>query len=158
MIFGELGRAASIAACMSTGHARPIPHLTGVVKGMEGLKLSGEVRDLPCKECGALMRCKWSQRNNNWFYGCTKFPSCRNTFDAVQETGAPIPDQDSRPGSKHPEDATRRISEARVNHPVRALWRHLLADSDLSEPLEVLPEAFPDNLPIPYPRWKSGRR
>ena len=82
--------------------------------------------------------------------------------------GAPLP-----PGhftaedwtSGHPEDFTRQTAlpgkTATVRPPKqqeRALWRHLQDEAFLSEPLEVLPEAFPDNLPIQFPKWRGGRR
>ena len=130
---------------------------------MSELKLTGEVRDLPCVECGALMRCKWSKRYSRWFYGCTKWPGCQHTFDADQKTGAPLPGQDGRPGhyewaEGHPEEFTRKPPVVSHLHSTRAFWRHVLDDSYLSEPLEVMPEAFPDNIPIQSPKWSAGRR
>lgn len=36
---------------------------------------------------------KWSWRRKQWFYGCSMWPNCANTFNAHPKTGAPQPGQ-----------------------------------------------------------------
>lgn len=52
-------------------------------------QLSEEAKDLPCETCFAPMALKWSWRREQWFYGCSTWPACVNTFNADQNTGAP---------------------------------------------------------------------
>lgn len=113
---------------------------------------------MQCQGCAeALMKLKWSRRYTRWFYGCAKYPACSHTFDAEQKTGAPLPGSDGRPvpgdhfkasdwTSGHPEEASKTAI------PGRAFWRHVLDDTYLSEPLPVMPEAFPDNVIVPTRR------
>jgi hypothetical protein len=39
------------------------------------------------------MELKWSFRREQWFYGCSTYPSCHNTFNAHPKTGVPQPGQ-----------------------------------------------------------------
>src|ERR1700749_437842 len=50
---------------------------------------AGAVRDYPCEKGGHPMAIRQSWQKL-WFYGCTRWPDCNFTFDAEQETGAPI--------------------------------------------------------------------
>jgi ssDNA-binding Zn-finger/Zn-ribbon topoisomerase 1 len=101
------------------------------------------------------MKLKWSQLYARWFYGCTKHPECQHSFDADQETGAPLADKKLIPeGHFRASDWTSGHPETRAKRPVRpgkALWRAILDESYLSGPTPVAVVAFPDP-PEPPPQ------
>ena len=65
----------------------------------------GESTTHRCEDCGSLMVMKWSFRREQWFYGCSTYPTCFNTFNAHPKSGAPQPGKnppDLRPRPKKP--------------------------------------------------------
>lgn len=86
----------------------------------------GEVKNHRCEECGAFMLLRWSGRRTQWFYGCSTFPDCYNTFNAHPKTGAPQPGQ-------NPPDLRKRPPKKPKKH--ATLWDVLLDDQYLEPQL-----------------------
>jgi len=82
-------------AFAATPKGKPLPGVDGRPKPTKPKPKSAEDTK-PCS-CGARLILRWSHRRESWFYGCARFPRCRqcrsaetfNVWDAVKSEEAP---------------------------------------------------------------------
>ena len=58
-------------------------------KELEQVKISDEVSDVPCEECGSMMVVKYGPHGK--FLACPNFPDCRNTKPYFEKINVPCP-------------------------------------------------------------------